>query len=90
MLAIVIGCSDSDLISSIDSNWSERVGFESVLSLNFSRVAIDQMAKYHRCIWARGQDNSKNGSSSDAAIDTMTWEHGDYLLMPPQIAPSDW
>ena len=31
----------------------------------------------------RDNDNGKNGSSSDAAITTMTWEHGDCLSMTP-------
>ena len=34
---------------------------------------------------ARGHDDDdgKNGSSSDAAIATMMWEHGDCLSMTP-------
>ena len=28
------------------------------------------------------QDDSKNGSCSDASIATMTWEHSDFLSMP--------
>ena len=30
---------------------------------------------------ARGQQECENGSCSDAAITTMTWDHGDCLLM---------
>ena len=36
-------------------------------------------------VTARGRDDNdgENGSSSDAAIAMMTWEHGDCLLMTP-------
>ena len=46
-----------------------------------SRVAIDQMDERH----GRGQGTMgrKNGSCSDAAIATMTWEHGDCLSITP-------
>ena len=81
--ALVIGCGDSDLSARIASDRSEGVGFKSVLSLNFLRVAIGQMAEPQGRKWAEGQDNGENGSSSDASVATMTWEHGECLSMPP-------
>ena len=32
---------------------------------------------------AGGREDGENSSSSDAAIATMTWVYGDYLLMTP-------
>ena len=54
--AIVIGCGDLDLSARIDSDRSEGVGFELVLSLDFLRVAIGQMAERHSCGQAGGWD----------------------------------
>ena len=64
---LVIRCSDSDLIARIAYDRSEGGG------LNLLRVVIDQMAERHGR--GRGRDNSdsKNYSSSDAAIGTMMW-----------------
>ena len=75
--ALVIRCSDSDLSARIASDHFEGLGFEYVLSLNFSRVAINQMTKRPGCGRAGRRDDIENGSSSDAAIATMTWDHGD-------------
>ena len=46
---------------------------------NLSRAAINKMAKCHSC----GRDDGENYSFSDASIATMTWDHGDCLLMTP-------
>ena len=75
--SLVIGCGDSDLSARIASDRSAGVGFDSVLSLDFSRVAIDQMAERHGNGRAGGRDDGENGSSSGAAIAAMTWNHSD-------------
>ena len=41
------------------------------------------MAERHGRSQARGREDGENGSSSDAAITTMSWEHGDCILIPP-------
>ena len=83
--ALVIGFGNSDLSTRIASSQSEGMGFKYVLSLEFLRVATDQM-DYHR---GRGQAkeryNGENGSSSNAAIVVVTWEHSDCLSIPPAV-----
>ena len=65
------------------------MGFKTVLRLDSSRVAINQMDECHGRSWARGRDDGKNGSSSDAAIPTMMWEHGDCPFLPPAYRTFD-
>ena len=66
--ALVIGCGDSDLSSRIAYDRLEGMGSKSFLSLDFLRVAISHMAERHGCSRARGRDDEKNGSSSNADI----------------------
>ena len=73
--ALIIVCSDSYLSTRIASDQSEGVGLEYVLSLEFLRLEIDQMAKRYGRRRAGGQESGKNASSFDAAILKMMWEH---------------
>ena len=75
--ALIIGSGDLDLSSGIASDRLEGVGFKSVLSLDFLRVVIGQMDECRSRIRAGGRDDGENGSSSDTAIATMTWDHSD-------------
>ena len=76
--ALVSECGDSDLSARITSNRSEGGGVESVKGGDLS----DGRASRSRPGEGRTM-TAKNGSSSNAAIATMTWEHGDCLSMTP-------